>query len=128
MSPSKTPPHGNGCSDRPLQLNLRFYGYRTLRGNWLAVCIDLNLAVERPTWESALEAVIRQAQGYINAVLDTEDISSISYLLPRPAPWKHYLIYHAACTVSLIRQLKKRIICLNETFFLPVPLSQCSPA
>jgi hypothetical protein len=126
MSPSKTP--SEVCPEIPVTLTLRFYGYRTLRGPWIAVCIDLNLAVERPTWEEALKAIRQQVRGYINAVVAAEDKASISYLLPRPAPWKDHLIYRVACAVGFFRQLKKRLICLNETFFLPVPLPQCSPA
>lgn len=125
MSPSKTP---SKVCPVPDQLNLRYYGYRTGRGPWIAVCIDLNLAVERPTWEQALKAVRQQARGYINAVINTEDKASIAYLLPRSAPWKHRLIYHAACTIGLARQLRDRLICLNETFFVSVPLRKCSPA
>lgn len=126
MSPSNIPPPGNG-SDQPPQLNLRFYGHLTLQGTWVAVCIDLNLAVERPTWEEALAAVLQQAQGYINVVLETEDRSSISYLIPRPAPWIDHALYHLACAACFIRQLKKLMVCLTETFFLPVPISQYSP-
>jgi hypothetical protein len=128
MSSKNIPSADNVCSVSPPELKLRFYGHRTLRWTWIAVCIDLNLAVERPTWESALEAVREQARGYINAVLETDDKSSISYLLHRPAPWIDHLLYHVACTVCLVRQVKQLIVCLNETFFVPVPLSQYSPA
>ncbi len=103
----------------PKEIVLRFYGYRTWRGPWIAVCIDLNLAVERPTWEEALKAIRQQARGYVDTVLETEDKDSISYLLPRPAPWKDHLIYHVACVAIFVRQLKKWFICLSETFPLP---------
>ena len=117
MSPANIP--RKVYPEIPTQLKLRYYGYRTLRGPWIAVCIDLNLAVERPSWEEALKAVRQQAQGYINAVLKTEDKASLSYLLPRPAPWKDYFIYHVACAVGIVRQFKKLLICLSETLPLP---------
>ena len=72
---------------------IRCYGYRTAHGTWIASCIDLSLMVERPSKEESVQALHDQILLYVQSVLDTEDKESISYLLPRPAPWKDYMMY-----------------------------------
>jgi len=92
MIPSNIP--ANLDSARNLfPLNLRCYGYRW-RGAWIASCIDLSLMVERSSMQESIQALQEQIILYIQSVLDTEDTKSISYLLPRPAPWHEKLIYH----------------------------------
>lgn len=75
------------------KIPLRCYGYRSRSGSWIASCIDLSLMVERPSMEESIKALQEQIILYIQSVLDTEDKESISYLLPRPAPFREKLVY-----------------------------------
>lgn len=75
------------------KINLRCYGYRTWQRTWVASCIDLSLMVERPSMEESIKALQEQIILYIQSVLDTDDKESISYLLPRPAPFREKLFY-----------------------------------
>lgn len=109
MSPSNIP--ANDSPGSPLPINLRCYGYRTWSGAWIASCIDLSLMVERPSMQESIQALQEQIILYIQSVLDTEDKKSISYLLPRPAPWHEKLIYHL---VSMACRFKR--ICKGTAF------------
>jgi hypothetical protein len=75
------------------KIEIRVYGYRTRRGTWIASCIDLSLMVERPSMQESIQALKEQIVLYVRSVLDTDDKESISYLLPRPAPWREKLFY-----------------------------------
>lgn len=84
----------------PQKMSLRCYGYRTRHGTWKASCIDLSLMVERPSKEESIQALGEQIALYLESVIDTEDVESISSLLPRPAPvWERllYQVLSAAC-------------------------------
>jgi len=89
----------------PKKMDIRCYGYRTRHGTWIASCIDLSLMVERPSREESLQALHDQIVLYVQSVLDTEDKESISYLLPRPAPWHDYLIYYVISFAVWLRHL-----------------------
>lgn len=102
------------------KLNLRCYGYRSRQGHWVAACIDLDLGVERPTQDEALKALHEQIFSYIQAVLDTNDPESISYLLPRRSPWWEHLRYHAIALICWFNRFKKFPV-FKETFPLPHP-------
>lgn len=84
-------------------MKIRCYAYRTRQKTWIASCIDLSLMVERPSLEGSLQALHEQIELYVQDVLDTEDKDSISYLLPRPAPWRDFAVYYL---ISLIVRLR----------------------
>ena len=84
---------------------IRCYGYRTGHGTWIASCIDLSLMVERPSMEESLQALHEQIMLYVQSVLDTADKESFSYLLPRPAPWKDYVIYYLISFAVWLKRL-----------------------
>jgi hypothetical protein len=103
------------------EYTLRFYGHRTLRGNWKAVCVDLDLAVERPTREEAIQAIYQQVTGYLKVVFETKDRESLAYLFPRPAPWKDQLIFKIIRVICWPQYIARWLLCLClvERFQLP---------
>lgn len=105
-------------------LCLRFYGRRTLRGTWKAVCIDLDLAVERSTREEAIQAINQQVYGYVKAVLDTEDKGSLSYLLHRPAPWGDRMVFKLIFMLCWPRIIARWLIRFVESFDQCIPLPE----
>ncbi|MGD0972343.1 MAG: hypothetical protein ABSA04_13300 [Desulfobaccales bacterium] len=105
---------------------LRFYGHITWRRTWKAVCVDLDLAVERPTRDEAIQAIYEQTTAYIKAVLDTKDKESLSYLLPRPAPWKDRLFFQIIRIICWPEHIAKWLHCICLT--KPFPISEHSYA
>ncbi len=103
------------------EFTLRCYGHRTLRGTWKAVCVDLDLAVERPTRDEAIQAIHQQVTGYLKSVLETNDNKSLAYLLPRPAPWKDRAIFKIIRTLCWPQYIARWLLCLClvERFSLP---------
>ena len=97
---------------------LRFYGHRTRRGTWRAVCVDLDLAVERPTPDEAVQAIYEQVKAYIKSVLDTKDKESLSYLLPRPAPWKDQIAFKIIRILCWPKSIARwfHCLCLTKPF------------
>ena len=67
-------------------LIVRCYAYRTPRNTWIAKCIDLDLVTEEDSFQEAKESLTEAIDGYIEAVLDTNDKESIPRLLQRKAP------------------------------------------
>jgi hypothetical protein len=108
MSPDNIP--------KKLVLRIRGYGRRTNRGTWIAACIDLDLIVERSSFEEARAALREQICSYIKAVVDTNDEASIQRLLDRPAPLGDRIRYYCAC---LLHHLKTNSLCFSEP--LPWP-------
>jgi len=103
----------------PRKMVIRGYGRRTSRDTWIIVCIDLDLVIERDSFEEAMAAMREQIIGYVKAVRDTDDKESFSYLLPRRAPMGDRVKYHLLKTVCLFHQLKDRLVCFSEP--LPWP-------
>jgi hypothetical protein len=99
-----------------LVLRVRGYGRRTKRGTWIAACIDLDLIVERPSFEEAKEALWEQVCSYVKAVADTDDKKSIARLLDRPAPLRERIRYYKAC---VLHHLMNSPVCFSEP--LPWP-------
>jgi hypothetical protein len=95
----------------PPKMNVRCYGYRTRSGSWIASCVDLSLMVERPSMQESIKALQEQIVLYVRSVLDTEHKESISYLLPRPAPWSEQLLYQL---ISMACRFKR--ICKGTAF------------
>jgi hypothetical protein len=84
---------------RAEDLVLRCYGYKTRRNTWLAVCIDLTLAVEEDTLEAAKAEMEAQIKSYFETVFATDDGSSTAHLVFRRAPLKDLLIYYFVKTL-----------------------------
>lgn len=104
----------------PQKMNIRCYGYRTRNGSWIASCIDLSLMVERPSRQESIQALQEQIALYVKSVLDTEDKKSISYLLPRPAPWREKFIYQLISMACRFKRIcKGTAFNFQEEYLLP---------
>lgn len=103
------------------EYTLRFYGHITMRGTWKVVCVDLDLAVERPSLDDAIQAINQQTVGYLRTVCETNDQASLAYLLPRPAPLRDRLMYKLICVICWPQNIAKwlRCLCLVKRFSLP---------
>jgi hypothetical protein len=55
--------------------------------------------------EESIRALQEQIVLYVQSVLDTEDKNSISYLLPRPAPWREQIMYRFIATICHFRRI-----------------------
>jgi len=85
--------------------------------------IDLDLAVERPTREEAIQAICQQVSGYVKAVLDTEDKDSLAYLLHRLAPWRDRMIFKLIFMLCWPRIIARWLLGFVESFDKCFPLS-----
>jgi hypothetical protein len=119
MSPDNIPANIPPKTTTPLKL--RCYGYKTRQGAWVASCLDLSLMVERPSMEESIKALHEQIVLYVRSVLDTEDKDSISYLIPRIAPWQDQVFYHLIAMICRFRS-----ICRNFAFKEEIPLPQAA--
>lgn len=99
---------------RPENLILRCYGYRTSHGTWALKCIDLNIAEEEDTLPKAKQALEDAIRSYIEAVMDTDDKSSISALLTRKSCVQDRIRYNAFSVLNKIHEFKSRFA-FNET-------------
>ena len=106
------------------QMCLRFYGHRTWHGTWTAVCVDLDLAVERSTRQEAIEAMYQQVFGYIKVVLNTEDKDSLKYLLHRPAPLRDRMVFRLIYMLCWPRIIGKWLLGFVDSFVECFPLSE----
>jgi len=110
----------------PQSMVLRCYGYRTWHGSWIASCIDLTLMVERPSMQESIQALHEQIFLYLQSVLDAEDKESISYLLPRLAPWRERLLYQfiaIVCTFQKIcKEIPFKLFKFKEEYPIPHPV------
>ncbi len=98
------------------RLCLRFYGHRTWHGTWKAVCVDLDLSVERASREEAIQAIQQQVYAYIKAVLDTNDRDSWSYLLHRPAPLRDHIAFRLISMLRWPHIIARWLLVLVESF------------
>jgi predicted RNase H-like HicB family nuclease len=89
------------CGDCGDVLPLRTFYYQTLRGDYVAECIDLDLIAEGQTAEEAIGGLQEAVYGYVNVALDGDTYG----LLPRPSPLSHRLHYHCR---RLWSKLKRR--------------------
>ena len=99
-----------GADVRPNQLVLRCYGYRTRSGRWYGVCVDLNIAVEASSIEELRSKMGEALQSYLEAVLATEDRSSVPGLLSRKAPVGDWLRYYLIKLLLLIKKFPDNFI------------------
>ena len=88
----------------PDRLVLRCYGHKTEKGNLVGVCLDLDIAVEAESIEELKKKMSQAVASYIEAVLDTNDRSSIPALFTRRAPFKDLIIYYYIKFRHYIRQ------------------------
>ena len=89
---------------RPDNLILRCYGYRSRKGSYTGVCIDLNIAVQANSPEELKRKMSDALTSYLDAVLDTDNKESIPYLIRRRAPLRDWLYYYFIKAVVFIRE------------------------
>jgi hypothetical protein len=91
-----------GISMKPIDLILRCYGYR--KGNkWIGVCVDLDIAAEADSLDDLKNKLNSMIHSYVETVCDTEDKSSIPYLIKRRSPlpdWFRYYLTVALCRIA----------------------------
>ncbi len=95
---------------KPDKLILRCYGYRSRKGPYVGVCVDLNIAVEADSPYQLKAKMADAIVSYIDTVLDTNDRESIPSLMSRRAPVQDWVIYYLLRTVHRVRQFKDRFI------------------
>lgn len=100
----------------PNNLILRCYGYRTRKGNWYGVCLNFDIAVEAEDKDHLKRKMHDVLVSYVESVKDTEDNSSIPFLLSRRSPIKDWLIYYGIRLLVFLRDFPN-----NFTFEDAVP-------
>jgi|APIni6443716594_1056825.scaffolds.fasta_scaffold1517040_1 hypothetical protein len=95
---------------RPINLILKCYGHRTNKGNWVGVCLELNLAVEADSPDLLRKKMSEAIQSYVEVLLDTNDSASIPELLSRPAPPIDWAKYYLIRFVLFVRRLSRLFI------------------
>jgi len=89
---------------------LRCYGYQTSRCTWIVKCIDLDLVDEEDTLDKAKKSLENAIKGYLGAVLDTQDLTTIPKLLKRKSPPKDILFYHSIWLLNKIKAIRSRLV------------------
>jgi len=89
---------------KPKNLLLRCYGYQSKKGNYVGVCLELNLSAEADSIEQLKRKMQKVIESYVDSVLDTDDKDSIAQLLGRHAPAWDYLVYYFIKLRILIKQ------------------------
>lgn len=89
----------------PAELVLKCYGTRLSSGQYFAVCLDFNLAVEADSIKEVKRKMVDAIESYVETVIDTKDKESIPALLKRPAPLQYWLKFYL---VRIIKGLHNR--------------------
>jgi tRNA(Ile)-lysidine synthase TilS/MesJ len=67
--------------------------------HWIAICIDLNLAVQADSSDKARQLLSKQIHSYIIDAL-TIDAIHAETLLKRSAPWRYKMLYRAMTVLN----------------------------
>ncbi len=98
----------------PSKLVIRCYGYRMPAGEYVGVCVDLNIAVQAESPQMLRIKMFKAIRSYIETVLDTQDRDSIPYLLSRKAPIKDWVLYYLIKLVCFIREFPNSFFRFKE--------------
>lgn len=92
---------------RPIDLVLRCYVRRVRKSErrWVAHCIDLDLWAAGDSLGDARTGMRCAITGYVETVLETEDLDSIPPLLRRRAPLRYRSLWHSLRIVHRLRRL-----------------------
>jgi predicted RNase H-like HicB family nuclease len=110
---------------RPSDLILRCYAERE-NSYWVAVCVDLNLAVQAETFKEAHNKLTHQIQWYIYDAMAGEDKKFGSALMKRKAPLPIQLRYHWLMVMSKFRSLRKKFRMFTELQPLSPQIPSCA--
>lgn len=101
---------------KPLDLVLHCMTWKE-DGQWLAVCLDFNLAAQDDSMEGAKDRLRQQVLSYLTEALAGEDQQHAAYLLRRRSPLRYWLSYYLS---GLAHKLRMRVgTCEYRS---PVPL------
>ena len=93
----------------PKDLILRCFGYRTARGTWIAICIDLALITEEDSFEEAKADLRSMIRSYLETVIAMKDSDAMAALLNRKAPLPDRLRYYWTRFLCMLRCPTDRI-------------------
>lgn len=105
-------------------LFLRCYAYQRWEGSWYAVCIDLNLDAEAPSFDAVRCSLNEAIIGYLQTVLETQDKESLVHLIRRPAPTKDLIRYTVIKSLNRVAHFVRSCV----TFLEPVPVRLAVPS
>lgn len=89
---------------KPEDDQLTFRGYVKQEGDeWVAICIDLNLAAQGDTAEEAIMECSTMIEEYLNYIVDTYP-DKLNEYLSRPAPPELMSEYNYTMAASIIPQ------------------------
>lgn len=86
-------------------------------GQWLAVCLDFNLAAQDDSMEGAKDRLHQQIVSYLTEALAGADQQHAPYLLRRRSPLRYWLFYYLSV---LAHKLRMRVGACE--YSSPVPL------
>lgn len=82
---------------------LRCYAEQQTQDLWIAVCIDLNLAVQGESYRSVRKKLNAQIDDYLYDAMVGDDHQYVDQLIPRYAPLKFFLKYYLSYLRVYIR-------------------------
>ena len=93
----------------PKDLILRCFGYRTARGTWIAICIDLALITEEDSLEAAKADLRAMIRSYLETAIAMNDPDAMAALLNRKAPLTDRLRYYRIRFLCMLRCSADRV-------------------
>ena len=76
------------------RLTLRCFAEEEACDLWIAVCLDLNLAVQGETYREVRRKLDVQIDSYLYEAMAGDDREYAEQLVPRYAPFRHFLKYY----------------------------------
>ena len=103
---------------KPVDLLVRCYAFKEGE-QWIAVCLDLNLASQGDTFLEVRRKLFVVIGSYAHEAL-TEDYDDAEYLLTRKAPLREWLRYWYFCVMLYCRLMKQE---MGERFREALPVT-----
>ncbi|RPI79575.1 MAG: hypothetical protein EHM45_02445 [Desulfobacteraceae bacterium] len=95
-------------AQKPKKLLLRCYGHKTEKGNWVGICIDLNIAIEAADRALLRKKMNEAINSYLEVVLNTNDKETIPQLLFRRAPVGDWISYYLIKFILMLHKLSEK--------------------
>lgn len=102
---------------KPPRLVLRCFAQHD-EGQWVAVCVDFNLAAQADSLREAKKKLEEQVTCYVRDALVGDDRAFVHELFNRKAPLSIMARYYAAVAATKVHALGDTLV----SFFQPVPL------
>jgi hypothetical protein len=110
---------------KPSDLILRCYAERE-GGQWVAVCVDLNLAAQADTFKQAQAKLAAQIRWYVYDALAGDDRVFADALIKRTAPLSIMLRYHLLIVMSRFRSLRNKFRMFTQIQPLMPQMPSCA--